>query len=37
MGGQQKGGVIDVWSGCADHLEESGHKTKAIIDKLKNW
>ena len=28
--------MIDVWNGCADDLEESGYKAKAVVDKVKS-
>ena len=28
--------MIDMWGVYADDLEESGHKTKAVIDEIKS-
>jgi len=29
--------MIDVWSGCIDHLEECDYKTKAVVDEVESW
>ena len=34
---QGEGGVIDMWGGFANDLEESGHKLKAVIYEVESW
>ena len=29
--------MVDMWGRCADDLKESGHKTEAVIKKVKSW
>jgi len=29
--------MIDMWSGCVDHLEECDYESKVVIDEVKRW
>jgi len=29
--------MIDMWSRCADHLEEFDYEAKVVVDKVESW